>query len=326
MNDIMLNRSHVILLVLITPFLTELLSSNIPASLFFRPQVFLSLILIYGLPVLVIRDLACRWNLGLLGILCLGLAYGIFNEGVCAKTILMTENVPMPAFDGYDFLTFNIAWSTLIIPWHALHSVLYPILIVSFFYPQNIKKFWLSMPFLTAICLLFTLMGVWMFFNTPRFNAMPLYLPVFAALTAVMIAASRLLPKKPELQKASVQKASVFPAVLGFIFYLMYVPGLAILASKNLSTLILVIYAVLVSAIFYLILKFKKWLTIPDLTSFGFGDYCAVAFTAGLTGWFKKGSLEIAVTSILFMIIFVILILTVYLRKSKLNFTAEQSS
>lgn len=319
----MSNRSPVILLVLITPFLTELLSSNIPASLFFRPQVFLTLILIYGLPVLVIRDLACRWNLGLLGIICLGIAYGIFNEGICAKTILMTENVPIPAFDGYNFLTFNIAWSTLIIPWHSLHSVLYPILIVSYFSSRKIDKSWLSMPSLITVCALFTMIGVWMFFNTPRFNALPVYLLLFTALIAVITFVSRFLPKKPGLKKASLQKASVFPAVLGFIFYLIYVPGLTILASKNMATIILVIYAVLVAAVFYWILKIRNWLTVSNLTIFGIGDYCAVSFTAGLIGWIKKGSIEIAVTGILFMIIFIIMVVSACLRKNKFNPAAD---
>ncbi len=74
----------ILTLILITPFLTELLCSNIPASVFFHPYVFFMTVLVYGLPVLAIRELSIRWNLGILGILIFGVAYGIYNEGICA--------------------------------------------------------------------------------------------------------------------------------------------------------------------------------------------------------------------------------------------------
>jgi len=314
-NRMKSNRTSIITLALITPFLTELLSSNIPASLFFRPQVFLILIVIYGLPALAIRELSIKWNLGIWGLFCLGMAYGIFNEGICAKTILMSKNVPISAFDGYNFLTINFAWSILIIPWHAFHSILYPIFIVSFFYQQYPKKTWLTKRILIIICLLFTLFGIWMFFTTPRFTALPIYLPIFAGLIIGITLVSKFFPEKPKPQLLS-HKVNIYPAITGFVFYLTYTLGLIMLAQKKYSVVVLLSYAVLIIAAFYWFIKIKKWLTIPYLTIFAIGDYCAVSFTAVLTG-LKKGSNETVTTGILFIILFVITILYVNLKNNR---------
>jgi hypothetical protein len=307
----MANRTPAITLALIAPLLTELLSSNIPASQFFRLPTLLFLIVVYGLPVLAIREVSLRWNLGLWGILCLGLAYGIYNEGIGAKTLLMQVNVPVSAFDGYSFLGVNLAWAILIVPWHALHAILYPIAIVYSVFPQNQRTRWLGTPALLVICLLFTLMGVWMFFNTPRYTAAPIYLPVFTAAIIGLVFVSRVFreTRNEEIPPAA---ASILPALLGFVFYLVYLLGLAVLGHQKLPVLVLLAYAVSVAAIVYRILKTRKWLTVPHLAVFALGDYCAVALAALLSG-VGKGASQIVITSAVFIIVFVAMIL--YLRR-----------
>ena len=76
-------RAHwkpTVALLLAAPFLTELLSGNLPASVFFRPQVYPFLATVgYGFPILLLREFAVRRQLGLASLFLLGLVYGIFN-------------------------------------------------------------------------------------------------------------------------------------------------------------------------------------------------------------------------------------------------------
>jgi len=74
------NYKPVLTLLLITPLLTELLSNNMSPQVFFNPVVFLLLTtVVYGFPVLLLREFACQYRLGISGLLCLGLVYGIIN-------------------------------------------------------------------------------------------------------------------------------------------------------------------------------------------------------------------------------------------------------
>ncbi len=69
----------IITVLTVTPFLTELLSNNLPPSHFFLPHVYFSLATIaYGFPVLLLREFAVRRQCGIPALLCLGLAYGIY--------------------------------------------------------------------------------------------------------------------------------------------------------------------------------------------------------------------------------------------------------
>jgi hypothetical protein len=63
--------------------LAEVLSQNVQLLTFLQPVPFLLVTLTYGVPVLVIRELAVARKLNDMGLILLGLAYGILNEGLC---------------------------------------------------------------------------------------------------------------------------------------------------------------------------------------------------------------------------------------------------
>ena len=75
----------IFVLVVLASVLPELLSGSTSPRAFLDPAVFGFCVFAYGLPVLVIRDFALRQQLGLAGLLLLGLAYGIINEALLAK-------------------------------------------------------------------------------------------------------------------------------------------------------------------------------------------------------------------------------------------------
>jgi len=123
------DKTKALVLLLITPFLlTELLTGNIGFPYILDPATFITLIIVYGFPILIIRELVVRWQGGALSIFLLGLTYGLFNEGIIAKTLMMQQALPIPIMDGYGYiLGISIPFTLLIVPWHALYSVMFPI-------------------------------------------------------------------------------------------------------------------------------------------------------------------------------------------------------
>ena len=57
-----------ILLMAITAVLPELLSGNTPLPLFANPQVWIFFVLAYGLPIVLLRELAVRVGTGFAGL------------------------------------------------------------------------------------------------------------------------------------------------------------------------------------------------------------------------------------------------------------------
>jgi hypothetical protein len=137
----------VLLLTLIAPLLTELLSTNVTLLQFaMQPWLYpFFATLGYGIPVLLIRETALRWRLGAPGLCCLGLIYGIYNEGLWAKTFLLTRNMPVHEFEGYGVVQgIALPWALTISLWHALYAVVFPLTIVSYYCPKERGLPWLG--------------------------------------------------------------------------------------------------------------------------------------------------------------------------------------
>ncbi len=76
--------------LLVAPgFLAEVLSENTPILTALHPVPFVLLILTYGVPVVLIREIAVARRLNVVGIILLGVGYGMLNEGVLAKTLTL---------------------------------------------------------------------------------------------------------------------------------------------------------------------------------------------------------------------------------------------
>jgi hypothetical protein len=125
-----------LVLFLLAMIIPELITGSTNLLAFFSPAL-IFLIIGYGLPILVIREFVVKYNLSYLGIFILGIAFGIFNEGLGAKTMIISQKLPVDSFDAYGIL-FGISfpWSLWIAVWHAVASVLIPILLMHYLYPQ----------------------------------------------------------------------------------------------------------------------------------------------------------------------------------------------
>lgn len=274
-------KKPVLMLLLITPLLTELLSTNIAFPDILNPLIFLPLIVVYGFCALLIREASISWKLGLIGLFVLGLAYGIYNEGICAKTLLMHTDMPMEESYGHYGLVFgiNLAWASFILIWHALHSVLYPLLIISCFYPRAQGKRWLSNRQIALALMLIALLGIVMF--GAEFQAPFVFLPLFCVVIAILALLSAHMPKDPSFDYERRIK-SVKPALLGISFFVPFMFVQVSLANAMVPLVGLYMAGILILGLYYAILKRNKWLAVQPLALFALGHYLADA----IFGWF----------------------------------------
>ena len=312
----MKSRTKAILSIMaMPPLLMELLSGNLPGSVFIQPLYLIILITGYSLPVLIIRELSVRWKLGLAGIFTLGLAYGIFNEGIGAKTILLNQNVPVPSFDNYGyFLGINFPWAAYIMVFQAMVSVLFPILFVHYLYPDVKQVSWFGKKSTIALAVPSAIAGTIIFFSPVPFQAQPVYFPVFLVSMAVLAIVARFMPKSEGLKNA---RCGIKPLFLGIAFLALYALGLDLLANMKVELALFYSSMIGILLLFAFILKSKNWLTTPALLLFGIGVYMVLGITGTLSTVIIKGYPEGLITGPAFEIAFIWVALRI--RKQQLS-------
>lgn len=268
------NWKPILALIIISIAFTELLTGNLSIDVMLaNPIILLFLILIgYGLPIVLIRELFVRWKAGLPSMILLGLAYGIWNEGILAKTFLMNDSVPVETFDGYvAVFGINIAWAFVISAWHAFHAVLYPILIIHFLYPTSTGR-WLSTRLFVSLLVIILFLGSLFYFtnNDVVVGTEEAFVPMVAAMAA-LAALAYAFRKKGQLLTSSRPTVKRL-AVYGAVFVAALLMGASILTSLAVPTWGIVL-AVIVLLVWILKLFSRLGRTYPNILLFGLGDY-----------------------------------------------------
>jgi len=110
--------------------------STAPLAFVF-PWVLGIFMMIYGVSALLIREATVRWNTGPAGILTLGLAFGILNEGMAAHSLFNPNWPDLGQLGGFGYYGgVNWIWTEWIVPFHAVWSMAFPILLVRQFWPD----------------------------------------------------------------------------------------------------------------------------------------------------------------------------------------------
>jgi hypothetical protein len=128
-------------LVVLSPFFAEYMTGSTPVTLLLNPLSFVIsaafLAGLYGTGVLLVRELAIRWNKGWAAILLLGTAYGILEEGVAVHTFFATGGTTVGVFTTYGhFLGTNWVWAVGLAGFHGAVSIALPILLVGLWWPE----------------------------------------------------------------------------------------------------------------------------------------------------------------------------------------------
>ncbi len=168
----------ILALLIISPFLAEVLTGSTPITLFLNPIVFLLFVTAgYGFPALIIREIFIRKSLGFFSLFVLGIAYGLWNEGLFAQTIFYPFHSPIESFGIYGLIgNVRIPFALLISFWHALYAIVYPILLVHYLFPAFAEKTWVSKKVAWGLGLASLTFGVAGFFTNlhkSEFEALP---------------------------------------------------------------------------------------------------------------------------------------------------------
>jgi hypothetical protein len=289
--------------------LAEILSGNIPLLKFISPGTLIGVTLFYGLPVVLIRDLAVARRLNVVGIVVLGLGYGILNEGVLAKTLTTAGTEAIGPFSGYGQLgLFQGSQAIFIVFWHALHSVLYPILITHWTYPAAARSrwvttrgLWIMLPLLGAI---YALHFIWL--DRP---ARPAYFVAYLLATALLILLAVALCRQRQAAPAVAGRASLKPMVFGLAAVFFYILQYVLAANRVLPFSIYAMVVIGITALGACLMALARWRAVPQVLLFGLGDDLTFSLLAGLVAMMNhNATLQHALAAAGFFVLFVWLI------------------
>ena len=299
------------LFLLVAPgLLAEVLSENTPLLTALHPAPFVLLILSYGVPVVLIRELAVARRLNVIGIILLGIGYGMLNEGVLAKTLTLPAGLPIAEFAGYGKLgTVQSGWAIFMLFWHALHSVLYPILLCDWLFPAAAGRRWfvsrgarrlMYVMVLTVLVLysLYFLVKMRSDIGTFAFYvALTLALAGIAMRWCLLDTGAAAAAPTPSYAPAFIGAAAIFFYIFQF-WSPSHIPFATFLALTT-GTILFVAGA----------MRRAGWRPVPELLLFGLGDYLTFALLASLLSFTSnRHGAEGVAAAVIFLVLFVYLI------------------
>lgn len=130
-------------LFIIAPVFGELFSGSAPLNEFVNPITFLTLALLYGCGAIIVRELVIRWEKGWPSLLLLGLAYGIYEEGLLVQSFFDPTWMDLGTLAVYGRVAgVNWVWTEHLMLFHALISIAASIIFVEMLYPTRRRERW----------------------------------------------------------------------------------------------------------------------------------------------------------------------------------------
>jgi len=145
-------------LLLLSPFTAEVLTGATPLPSFINPLNLIILMGLYGLGALLIRESRVILHIGYQGILLIGFAYGIIEEGLAVKSFFNPYWKDIGIFGSYGrWMGVNWIWTIYLTIFHGVWSILAPILVVEALYPDIMNERWLGRKGLLLALLFFSI-------------------------------------------------------------------------------------------------------------------------------------------------------------------------
>jgi len=296
-------------LLLATGPLAEVLSENVQLLTLLQPLPFFLVTITYGVPVLLIRELAIARRLNTLGLALLGLAYGILNEGVLAKTLTQPGGAPLDAFAGYGQIgMLQGGWTIFMVVWHAPHSVLYPILMCHWLFPAAADRRWFAAGrarWLLPLLLLIVVGLYALYFLNPVRSDTGMFI-IYAVATLALFGIALRFCDARGASPIAIRKTTPAPALVGCGMILFYVfqlwspgriPFVVYLAASGVIILLLINR-----------MRRAGWRPLPHLLLFGLGDDLTFAlFSSGVCIITGRNPWEAAAAGAIFLAVFLYL-------------------
>jgi len=207
-------------LVVATPLIIEsCITASTPASHWLNPVTCLMLVLAYGPPVLWLRELWVRGQLALPALFIMGIAYGLFNEGILAHTLTQIAGDPAKNFIGYDeWGGIHWAWASLILPWHGFNSVCFMVLLTHLFFPAHSRTPWLSDKAQKRLGYVILLsLGLYFAVHTPERLAPPHVFFVYIPILLLVMGAAIKWPRRWTETTGPTQRQLVASVMMGLL-------------------------------------------------------------------------------------------------------------
>lgn len=297
----------IIFLILIATITPELLSGNTPVSAFFHPFTAIMFILGYGVVILLIREFAVRNKLSYGGIFILGFAYAILNEGLFGKTMIVSK-LPISQYDTYGyFLGIGWTWTAAIMLWHAVSSVLFPILATHTLFPSKSDKPWFNKKFTIFSGIVILALGILSFIGDFVIKGTLAQLFILLFLMFVIVILAKIFGRK-KITSQVVAPLSAKPIWLGLSVFIFFSVVLTGIAGKKLPLLLFFIVYALGIWLYIHILKTKLWVNRESLFLFVIGCYIQTTLVGMILAFIIPATaIERLVTGLIAEVLFVLL-------------------
>ena len=142
-----------LVLFLLSPILGELVSAFLSPLEFFHPLRLAITVVPYGCGAIVARELVVRRGKGFASVLLLGLAFGLFFEGIVTRVLFNPEWGGLGPLARYG-RAFDFHWvlAVGIVHFQAMISIVCPILLTELLYPGKRNSPWIGTPGLILCC------------------------------------------------------------------------------------------------------------------------------------------------------------------------------
>jgi hypothetical protein len=183
---------QVLALLIAAPLIGEVVFGSTPLT---RVYNLIFEVGMYGGAAVLVRELVVRRRLGPASLIALGLAYGVFEEGLVLQSLFDRH------YPGLDFLGYyghwagtSWPWAAFIVPYHAVFSITIPIGLVHLWFPDAAARPWLTRTGMAVVAALFTVgcLDLVVFFTLAR-HPLPATSAVVLGVTAAMVVSVVLL-------------------------------------------------------------------------------------------------------------------------------------
>jgi hypothetical protein len=217
---------------------------------FFIPWVFALFVCFYGAAAVLTREMSLRWKTGWAGVLLLGAAFGVLNEGLAARAFFDPASRSLGSLANHGrWGGVNWIWSIDAVLYHATFSAALPILLVHVWFPETKSSRWLGQIGLCVTGLLFLLASAVFLNATPKYPVSIGYLAGCWVVIAFLVERASRSSFATEPERLTHVPPSRF-AVLGFfasaalLLHIYVVPSLVRRPPITLAVLICLVLGV----------------------------------------------------------------------------------
>jgi hypothetical protein len=280
-------RRSVLVLLFLAPVLGELVSGHQRPAEFFNPISFAATALPYGCGALLCREFTRRWRKGWLSLLLLGVAYGLYEEGVVSRALFDPQWHELEAIGRYTHVAgINWTYGILLIHFHAAISILSSVMLAELLFPERRHEPWLTNR-QAALCGLVLALWAPVLAWLARADH-PLYLPAPAlwALTTLvlvgLVATARLVTDRPlPIVDRRVPHPRRF-LVLGAVNMTVVFATVFVLPEQGIQPPLIVLAAFLLASDGVTLWLLLRW----SGNTYGWDDRHRLALVAGLLAFF----------------------------------------